>query len=101
MNAEQQRRSTINPPVFFTSAILVLLLVLYATVFQEHAQRVFEDADEALGLRDQRVDDLLVLAQALEAPVFGVRKIACRRRRIAFIRHQSSVISRQSSPMLR
>ncbi len=46
MNAEQKRRSTINPPVFFTSAILVLLLVLYATVFQEHAQRVFEDVQQ-------------------------------------------------------
>jgi len=46
MNAEQKRRSTINPPVFFTSAILVLLLVLYATVFQEHAQRVFEHVQQ-------------------------------------------------------
>ncbi|MBK4989185.1 BCCT family transporter [Pseudomonas sp. S36] len=46
MTAEQKRRSTINPPVFFTSAILVLLLVLYATVFQEHAQQVFEHVQQ-------------------------------------------------------
>lgn len=42
MPEEQQRTSTINPPVFFTSAVLILLLVLYATLFQEHAQGVFE-----------------------------------------------------------
>lgn len=42
MPEEKQRTSTINPPVFFTSAVLILLLVLYATLFQEHAQGVFE-----------------------------------------------------------
>ena len=46
MSAEQKRRSTINPPVFFTSAVLVLLLVLYASLFQEPAQRIFEHVQQ-------------------------------------------------------
>jgi len=46
VSAEQKRRSTINPPVFFTSAVLVLLLVLYASLFQEPAQRIFEHVQQ-------------------------------------------------------
>lgn len=46
MPENQKRRSTINPPVFFTSAVLVLLLVLYATMFQAHAQSVFEQVQQ-------------------------------------------------------
>ncbi|MFQ6573909.1 BCCT family transporter [Pseudomonas sp. UM16] len=34
-------RSTLNPPVFYTSAVLILLLVFYAVAFQEHAQSQF------------------------------------------------------------
>ncbi|MDZ5603837.1 choline BCCT transporter BetT [Pseudomonas sp. RP23018S] len=35
-------RSSINPPVFWISAILLLVLVLYASVFQSHAQALFD-----------------------------------------------------------
>ncbi|MGR3995463.1 BCCT family transporter [Pseudomonas sp. 1121_17] len=34
-------KATINPPVFWISAVLLLLLVLYASVFQAHAQNLF------------------------------------------------------------
>jgi len=34
-------KSTINPPVFWVSAVLLLVLVLYASVFQAHAQNLF------------------------------------------------------------
>lgn len=34
-------KATINPPVFWISAVLLLLLVLYASVFQAHAQSLF------------------------------------------------------------
>ncbi|MFB4394244.1 MULTISPECIES: BCCT family transporter [unclassified Pseudomonas] len=42
MTAGPKPRSTLNPPVFYTSAILIFLLVLYASVFQEHAQTLFD-----------------------------------------------------------
>jgi len=35
-------RSTLNPPVFYTSAALILLLVLYAVLFKDRAQTQFE-----------------------------------------------------------
>ncbi|MFJ9991862.1 BCCT family transporter [Pseudomonas putida] len=38
---EQPRKPTINPPVFWISAVLLLILVLYASVFQSHAQTLF------------------------------------------------------------
>ena len=38
---EAAKTSTINPPVFWTSSILLLVLVIYASVFQENAQVVF------------------------------------------------------------
>ncbi|KJK06975.1 MULTISPECIES: choline BCCT transporter BetT [Pseudomonas] len=34
-------RSTLNPPVFYTSAVLILLLVFYAVAFQAQAQSQF------------------------------------------------------------
>lgn len=34
-------KATINPPVFWISAVLLLLIVLYASVFQAHAQSLF------------------------------------------------------------
>jgi len=34
-------KATINPPVFWVSAVLLLLIVLYASVFQAHAQSLF------------------------------------------------------------
>ncbi|WP_431484650.1 choline BCCT transporter BetT [Pseudomonas solani] len=43
MNDPSKPKSTLNPPVFYSSAVLVLLLVLYAALFQEHAQAVFDD----------------------------------------------------------
>lgn len=41
MTAAPEPKSTFNPPVFYSSAILIFLLVLYATAFQEHAQMLF------------------------------------------------------------
>ncbi|MEG5263954.1 choline BCCT transporter BetT [Pseudomonas sp. JDS28PS106] len=38
---ETAKTSTINRPVFWTSALLLLVLVIYASVFQENAQVVF------------------------------------------------------------
>ncbi|MFJ4068577.1 BCCT family transporter [Pseudomonas sp. NPDC089996] len=35
-------KSTLNPPVFYTSAILILLLVMYAVFFQGEAQTQFD-----------------------------------------------------------
>jgi len=46
MSAEPKRSSTLNPPVFYTSAILIFLLVLYATAFEEHAQALFESVQQ-------------------------------------------------------
>lgn len=34
-------RSSINPPVFFGAALLILVTVVYAVAFQEHAQGLF------------------------------------------------------------
>ncbi|MDU9022731.1 BCCT family transporter [Pseudomonas corrugata] len=38
---EPPRKPTLNPPVFYTSGVILLLLVLYASVFHSHAQIVF------------------------------------------------------------
>ena len=38
---ETAKTPTINRPVFWTSALLLLVLVIYASVFQENAQAVF------------------------------------------------------------
>jgi choline/glycine/proline betaine transport protein len=43
MDSPAKPKSTLNPPVFYTSAILILLLVLYAVVFQTQAQSQFDD----------------------------------------------------------
>ncbi|MHA7112629.1 BCCT family transporter [Pseudomonas promysalinigenes] len=42
MTAAPKPRTTLNPPVFYTSALLIFLLVVYATAFQAHAQDLFE-----------------------------------------------------------
>ena len=41
MEAKKSSPSTINPPVFYGSAILVLALVLYSVIFPSHAQGLF------------------------------------------------------------
>lgn len=41
METPSKPKSTLNPPVFYTSAALILVLVLYAVVFQEQAQSQF------------------------------------------------------------
>jgi len=41
-DSSSKPKSTLNPPVFYTSAILILLLVLYAVVFQVEAQSQFD-----------------------------------------------------------
>ncbi|UXJ53522.1 choline BCCT transporter BetT [Pseudomonas citronellolis] len=46
MNAPSKPRSTLNPPVFYSSAVLILVLVLYASVFQEQAQALFNDVQQ-------------------------------------------------------
>ncbi|WP_444438798.1 BCCT family transporter [Pseudomonas sp. A6] len=46
MNAPSKPRSTLNPPVFYCSAVLILVLVLYASVFQEQAQGLFNDVQQ-------------------------------------------------------
>ncbi|CAM3945686.1 Glycine betaine transporter [Pseudomonas reidholzensis] len=38
-----EQHSSINPPVFWISAVLLLLLVIYASVFQSHAQNLFAE----------------------------------------------------------
>ncbi|WP_236179544.1 MULTISPECIES: choline BCCT transporter BetT [Pseudomonas] len=40
-NADPNAEPTLNPPVFYTSAVILLLLVLYASIFHNHAQVVF------------------------------------------------------------
>lgn len=35
-------RSTLNPPVFYSSALLIVLLVIYAVAFQQQAQAQFD-----------------------------------------------------------
>jgi choline/glycine/proline betaine transport protein len=42
MDSPSKPKSTLNPPVFYTSAILILLLVLYTVVFQVEAQTQFD-----------------------------------------------------------
>ncbi|MDH0292850.1 choline BCCT transporter BetT [Pseudomonas sp. GD04087] len=42
MSSPSKPRSTLNPPVFYTSAVLILLLVLYAVLFKRQAQTQFE-----------------------------------------------------------
>ncbi|SDI96750.1 BCCT family transporter [Pseudomonas abietaniphila] len=41
--ADTSPKPTLNPPVFYTSGVILLLLVLYASVFQSHAQVVFAE----------------------------------------------------------
>ncbi|MDG9927976.1 MULTISPECIES: choline BCCT transporter BetT [Pseudomonas] len=41
MEASSSSRSTLNPPVFYGSAILVLALVLFSVLFQEATQNLF------------------------------------------------------------
>ncbi len=40
-NADINAEPMLNPPVFYTSAVILLLLVLYASIFHSHAQIVF------------------------------------------------------------
>ncbi|MBH3429954.1 BCCT family transporter [Pseudomonas alkylphenolica] len=46
MQTPVKPRSTLNPPVFYTSAVLIFLLVLYAVVFQEQAQSQFNHVQQ-------------------------------------------------------
>ncbi|MFS0826921.1 BCCT family transporter [Pseudomonas phoenicis] len=39
--SDPEHKSSINPPVFWISALLLLVLVVYASVFQTHAQALF------------------------------------------------------------
>ncbi|AOE88133.1 BCCT family transporter [Pseudomonas sp. TCU-HL1] len=41
MEARSSSQSTLNPPVFFGSALLILALVLYSTLARDQAQRFF------------------------------------------------------------
>lgn len=41
MEANKSSSSTINPPVFYGSAILILALVIYSVAFSDHAQGLF------------------------------------------------------------
>ena len=41
MEAQKSSPSTINPPVFYGSAILVVALVIYSVAFSDHAQALF------------------------------------------------------------
>lgn len=41
MEANKSSPSTINPPVFYGSAVLILALVLYSVIFPSHAQGLF------------------------------------------------------------
>ncbi|HZJ93783.1 MAG TPA: choline BCCT transporter BetT [Thiopseudomonas sp.] len=41
MNIPTRRSSTINPPVFYTSALLIIVLVLFASIFPDTAQTHF------------------------------------------------------------
>lgn len=41
MEANKSSPSTINPPVFYGSAVLILALVLYSVIFPAHAQGLF------------------------------------------------------------
>ncbi|WP_419710397.1 BCCT family transporter [Pseudomonas sp. NFX224] len=46
MDNPSRPKSTLNPPVFYTSAVLILLLVLYAVVFQVEAQSQFDSIQQ-------------------------------------------------------
>ncbi|HHG4908902.1 TPA: BCCT family transporter [Pseudomonas aeruginosa] len=39
-------RSTLNPPVFYTSAALILALVLFTVLLQEEAQSLFNHVQQ-------------------------------------------------------
>ncbi|MCW2271359.1 High-affinity choline transport protein [compost metagenome] len=41
MDVPSKPKSTLNPPVFYTSALLIALIVLYTVIFQDQAQAVF------------------------------------------------------------
>ena len=41
MDSSQRAKSTINPPVFFGSALLIALLVVFASVLPEQAKAFF------------------------------------------------------------
>ncbi|HCJ28005.1 MAG TPA: choline transporter [Pseudomonas sp.] len=41
MEANKSSSSTVNPPVFYGSAVLILALVIYSAAFSDHAQSVF------------------------------------------------------------
>ena len=41
MEARSSSQSTLNPPVFFGSAILIIALVLYSTLARDQAQSLF------------------------------------------------------------
>ncbi|KJH84139.1 choline BCCT transporter BetT [Pseudomonas sp. KSR10] len=43
MEANKSSSPTLNPPVFYGSAVLILMLVIYSVAAPEHAQRVFSD----------------------------------------------------------
>ena len=46
MEANTSSRSTINPPVFFGSAILIFALVLFSVLFQEPTQALFSQLQD-------------------------------------------------------
>ncbi|MBG4395483.1 choline BCCT transporter BetT [Pseudomonas aeruginosa] len=46
METPNTPRSTLNPPVFFTSALLILALVLFTVLLQEQAQSLFEQVQQ-------------------------------------------------------
>ncbi|MNF29759.1 High-affinity choline transport protein [compost metagenome] len=46
MDTPSKPRSTLNPPVFYTSAVLIVLLVFYAVVFQSEAQSQFNQIQQ-------------------------------------------------------
>ena len=43
MEAKKSSSPTLNPPVFYGSAVLIVLLVIYSVAVPEHAQGVFSD----------------------------------------------------------
>jgi len=42
METPAKPRNTLNPPVFYTAAVLILLLVSYTVLFQEQSQTLFD-----------------------------------------------------------
>src|SRR5690606_35711369 len=69
MTAAPKPKSTLNPPVFYSSAILIFLLVLYATAFQEHAQMLFEQVQQWI-ITNARWFYILAVALVLISVVF-------------------------------